>query len=496
MTTNTASTNSTDATTGAAGSAAGAAGAAGSAAGRTPLADRPADALRAFRDEQQQAYDELKARGLALDLTRGKPSAAQLDLSDDLLHLPTTTKDRKGVDVRNYGGLEGLAELREIFAELLWVEPSQVVAGGNSSLSMMYTTIVDFLLFGGVASPRPWGQEQTVRFVCPVPGYDRHFSMLAAFGIEMVTVEMHDDGPDMDAVEALVRDDASVKGIWIVPTYANPSGAVVSQEVAARLTAMPTAAPDFTIFWDNAYAFHHLTEDEAKSADVLTLAAASGHPDRPIVFASTSKITFAGAGVAVLAASEANVAWYLRHLSMGSIGPDKVNHLRHVEFFRDADGVRAHMRRHREIIAPKFAAVDEALTAGLDGLGVAEWTRPTGGYFVNLDVLDGTATRVVQLAKAAGIALTPAGASFPHGHDPRDRNIRLAPTFPVLDEVRTAMAGVATCVALAAAERLVADAGGPGEQTGEDADGAGPASHAGAAVGTGDDVNATEGATR
>jgi DNA-binding transcriptional MocR family regulator len=432
---------------------------------RTALASLSDDDLAGFLAEQREAYAALKGRGLKLDLTRGKPSAAQLDLSDDLLHLPTTTKDRAGVDVRNYGGLEGLAELRELFAELLWVEPSQVVAGGNSSLTMMYGTIVDFLLFGGVDSPRPWSQEEKVRFICPVPGYDRHFSMLAAFGIEMVTVDMHADGPDVAAVEALVKDDPSVKGIWIVPTYANPSGAVVSQEVAARLAAMPTAAPDFTIFWDNAYAFHHLTEDEAKSADILSLAAASGHPNRPIMFASTSKITFAGAGVAVLAASEANVAWYLKHLSMASIGPDKVNHLRHVEFFRDAEGVRAHMRKHREIIAPKFAAVDEVLTTGLAGLGVAEWSHPTGGYFVNLDVLDGTASRVVALAKEAGIALTPAGASFPLGHDPRDRNIRLAPTFPVLDEVRTAMAGVATCVALAAAEKLTSDrAGGVGAE--------------------------------
>ena len=424
---------------------------------RTALASLSDDDLAGFLAEQRSAYAALKARGLGLDLTRGKPSAAQLDLSNELLRLPSTTTDRAGVDVRNYGGLEGLAELREVFAELLWVEPSQVVAGGNSSLTMMYGTIVDFLLFGGVDSPRPWSKEERVRFVCPVPGYDRHFSMLASFGIEMVTVDMHEDGPDIAAVEALVKDDPSIKGIWIVPTYANPSGAVVSQEIAARLAAMPAAAPDFTIFWDNAYAFHHLTEHEAKSADILTLAAASGHPNRPIMFASTSKITFAGAGVAVLAASEANVKWYLGHLSMSSIGPDKVNHLRHVEFFKDADGVRAHMRGHREIIAPKFAAVDEALTEGLDGLEVAEWTRPTGGYFVNLDVLDGTASRVVALAKEAGIALTPAGASFPLGHDPRDRNIRLAPTFPVLDEVRTAMAGVATCVALAAAEKLTND---------------------------------------
>ena len=278
---------------------------------RTPLASLSDDDLAGFLAEQRSAYASLKSRGLKLDLTRGKPSAAQLDLANDLLHLPTSTKDRNGVDVRNYGGLEGLAELREIFAELLWVEPSQVVAGGNSSLTMMYSTIVDFLLFGGVDSPRPWSQEEKVRFICPVPGYDRHFSMLASFGIEMVTVDMHQDGPDMAAVESLVRDDPSIKGIWIVPTYANPSGAVVSHEVAARLAAMPTAAPDFTIFWDNAYAFHHLTEDEAKSADILSLCAASGHPNRPIMYASTSKITFAGAGVAVLAASEANVKWYL-----------------------------------------------------------------------------------------------------------------------------------------------------------------------------------------
>jgi DNA-binding transcriptional MocR family regulator len=452
---------------------------------RTPLASLSDDDLAGFLAEQRSAYAALQDRGLKLDLTRGKPSAAQLDLSDDLLSLPSSTKDAAGVDVRNYGGLEGLAELRAIFAELLWVEPSQVIAGGNSSLTMMYSTIVDFLLFGGVDSPRPWSQEEKVRFICPVPGYDRHFSMLASFGIEMVTVDMHDDGPDMAAVEALVKDDPSVKGIWIVPTYANPTGAVVSQEIAARLAAMRAAAPDFTIFWDNAYAFHHLTEDEAKSADILTLAAASGHPNRPIMFASTSKITFAGAGVAVLAASEANVRWYLKHLSMGSIGPDKVNHLRHVEFFKDAQGVRAHMRGHREIIAPKFAAVDEALAAGLDGLDVAEWSHPTGGYFVNLDVLDGTASRVVELAKAAGIALTPAGASFPHGLDPRDRNIRLAPTFPVLDEVRTAMAGVATCVALAAAEKLTQDrAAGVGAES----DGSTPSA---AAV-----PNATEGASR
>ena len=421
---------------------------------RTPLSDLAPDALAGFLADKQAAYADLQARGLKLDLTRGKPSSAQLDLSERLLSLPSGWKDRAGVDVRNYGGLEGLIELREIFAELLWVDVDQVICQGNSSLSLMHQTICYLLLWGGPDSERPWKDEPVVKFICPVPGYDRHHTLLDWFGIEMVTVPMHDDGPDAAAVAELVRDDPSVKGMWIVPTYANPTGAVVSEEVAAELMAMPTAAPDFRILWDNAYAFHHLTEEEAKSADALSLAAASGHPNRPIMYASTSKITFAGAGVSVLAASTANKTWFLRHLAMGSIGPDKVNHLRHVEFFGSADGVRDHMRRHRAIIAPKFEAVDAALTAELEGLGIAEWTRPTGGYFVNLDVLDGTATRVVELAKQAGIALTPAGASFPLGHDPRDRNIRLAPTFPELAEVETAMAGVATCVALAAAEQL------------------------------------------
>lgn len=421
-----------------------------------PLASlSPAD-LETFRATHQAAYDALVERGLSLDLTRGKPSSAQLDLSEDLLRLPTTTRDRTGVDVRNYGGLDGLLELRELFAELLWVDVEQVLCGGNSSLTLMHDTLVHLLLHGGPDSPRAWKDEPIVRFVCPVPGYDRHFSMLADFGIEMVTVPMHDDGPDVEAVAALVRDDPTVKGMWVVPTYANPSGSVCSPEVSRALMSLPTAAPDFRILWDNAYAFHHLTEDEARSLDVLSVAAAAGHPHRPIMFASTSKITFAGAGVSVLAASVQNRGWFMRHLAMSSIGPDKINHLRHVEFFGSAEGVRAHMRKHREIIAPKFDAVDAALTQALSGLRVATWTRPTGGYFVSLDVLDGTANRVVQLAKEAGISLTPAGASFPLGLDPRDRNIRLAPTFPVLSEVEQAMAGVATCVALAAAETLSA----------------------------------------
>ncbi len=422
----------------------------------TPLSelspDRLAERLTALRAD----YEDLKAKGLKLDLTRGKPGADQLDLSEGLLGLPTSHQDRAGTDVRNYGGLEGLIEIREIFADLLGVDTANVVAGGNSSLTMMYQVVSWLLSHGAPDSPRPWSQEETVRFVCPVPGYDRHFTMLAELGIEMVTVPMHEDGPDVPAVRALVADDPSVKGMWLVPTYANPTGAVVSTAVAAELMAMPTAAPDFRILWDNAYAVHHLTDVETKSADALGLASASAHPNRPIMFASTSKITFAGAGVAALAASADNIAWYLKRLSFAAIGPDKINQLRHVEFFGDADGVRAHMRKHRDLIAPKFEAVQAALSARLDGLGIATWSKPIGGYFVDLNVLDGTAARVVQLAKEAGIALTPAGSAFPHGTDPDDRNIRLAPTFPALTDVETAMAGVAVCVELAALEQLTA----------------------------------------
>ncbi len=419
-----------------------------------PLATLDPAQLAAFRDDVQASYDALLERGLALDLTRGKPSSAQLDLSDGLLGLPTSTLDADGVDVRNYGGLHGIREIREMFAELLWVEPEQVVAGGSSSLMMMRDVLTYLWLHGAVDSERPWSAEEKVTFLCPVPGYDRHFTLLSWFGIDTVTVPMNDDGPDVDAVARLVESDPSIKGMWLVPTYANPTGSVCSHEIAARLASMPAAAPDFRIFWDNAYAFHHLTEEEAKSADMLTLAAASGHPHRPIMFASTSKITYAGAGVAFLAASVENVAWYARHLGQGSIGPDKINQLRHVQFFGSPDGVRDHMRRHREVIGPKFAAVAEVLQQRLAGREVATWTDPSGGYFVSLDVLPGTAARVIELAKAAGVALTPAGSAFPGSHDPDDTNIRLAPTFPVLEEVREAMDAVATCVLLAAAEKL------------------------------------------
>lgn len=415
--------------------------------------------LLALHDSLRARYERDRDRGLDLDLTRGKPSGEQLDLANELLSLPRGFIDRSGADVRNYGGLQGLAELREIFAELLGAGPEQLVAGGNSSLTMMHDALSHLLRHGGPDSPRPWGADE-VRFICPVPGYDRHFTLLEHLGIRMVTVPMLDDGPDVDAVARLAAADARVKGLWVVPTYSNPTGAVTTHEVAARLAAMPTAATDFRIFWDNAYALHHLTDDEPKSSDVLGLAQVAGNPHRVLMFASTSKITFAGAGVAFLASSVRNVDWFLGHQAASSIGPDKVNHLRHAQFFESADGVREHMRRHRAVLEPKFAAVQEVLASRLTGHGVATWNSPRGGYFVNLDVHPGTAGRVVELAAEAGLRLTPAGSTHPYGRDDLDRNLRLAPTMPSVHEVREATDVLATCILLAATEHRLSAAGG------------------------------------
>ena len=416
-----------------------------------------AAALTAALPQLREAYAALQAKGLKLDLTRGKPSAAQLDLSNEMLALPgDRISSAAGTDVRNYGGLDGLPELREIFAELLEVPVEQVIAGGNASLTMMYDTVAWALLFGFPESPTPWARESSVRWICGVPGYDRHFAVCEELGIEMITVPMTPTGPDVEAVAALVADDPTIKGMWVVPTHSNPDGSVVSDDVARALVSMPTAAPDFRIVWDNAYALHHLTEAGTASAPVLRLAAEAGRPDRVLMYASTSKITWAGAGVGFLAASEANLAWYKKHLAKASIGPDKLNHLRHAMFFGSAQGVRDHMGRHREILAPKFEAVTSILEQELGKYGVGSWTEPKGGYFVSLDVVPGTASRVVELAKEAGIALTPAGATFPYGKDPADQNIRLAPTMPPLDEVSEAMRGVTTCVLLAAAESYAA----------------------------------------
>lgn len=414
------------------------------------------DQIQALLDEQTAAYRTLQESGLKLDLTRGKPSPAQLDLSNGLLSMPGPDfSDATGIDTRNYGGLTGLTELREIFAPIMQVPVAQVIAGDNASLAMMHDNLV-FALFHGVAdSEQPWGVEDSVKFICPVPGYDRHFALLEEYGIEMLPVDLLDDGPDVAAVRELVKDPA-VKGMWLVPTYSNPTGAVVSEAVAAELAALETAAPDFRIFWDNAYAVHHLTEQHTKTADILGLCSASGHPNRPVIFASTSKVTFAGSGVCFLGSSAANIEWYLKHLAKRTIGPDKVNQLRHARFLKSADGVHELMERHREILAPKFQGVVDILRARLGDYGVASWTEPKGGYFVSLDVLDGTASRVIQLAREAGVAMTPAGAAFPYGDDPRDRNIRIAPSYPSPQELEAAIDVLATCVLIAACEQALA----------------------------------------
>ncbi len=426
------------------------------------LSELSRDELVALQAEQIAAYHALVARELSLDLTRGKPSAEQLDLSNALLRLPGEGEfhDATGVDVRNYGGIQGLSELREIFAPLLNVPVAQLVAGDNASLAVMHDSIVFSLLLGTVGSAEPWSRGP-VKFVCPVPGYDRHFTLCEQFGIEMVPVPLGAEGPDLEQVRALVAEDPAVKGLWVVPTYANPDGAVYSEDVTRALVSMPTAAPDFRIFWDNAYAVHHLTDVETPALDVLGMAAEAGNPDRVFLFASTSKITLAGAGVSFFASSPANVAWYLGHLGKRTIGPDKINHLRHARHLKSPDGVRELMRAHRAIIAPKFALVDQILTERLGGYGTARWTEPDGGYFISLDVADGTATRVVALAKDAGIAMTGAGAAFPYGRDPRDANIRIAPTMPPREAVAAAIDGLATCVLLAAVEQQLAGLGTP-----------------------------------
>ncbi|MEU4577522.1 aminotransferase class I/II-fold pyridoxal phosphate-dependent enzyme [Nonomuraea sp. NPDC023979] len=393
-------------------------------------------------------YAALVQQGLKLDLTRGKPSPRQLDLSDDMLKLPTTHVTAGGLDARNYGDLQGLPELRELFGPLLQVPPAQLVVGGNASLAMMHDTVVHALLSKVPGAGRRWVEEPEITFLCPVPGYDRHFTICQEFGIKMVPVPMNAEGPDMDVVERLVAEDASVKGIWCVPKYSNPSGIVYSDETVRRLAAMPAAAPDFRIFWDNAYAVHHLTDTPAELADLLALCAEHGNPDRAFVYGSTSKVTLAGAGVAFFGSSPANVAWFLDNTRKQSIGPDKLNQLRHVEFLRDADGVAAHMRKHAELIGPKFEVVDRVLAKELGDL--ATWTSPKGGYFISLEVPH--AAEVVAKAKAAGIALTPAGATHPYGQDPDDRAIRIAPTYPGLEELEQAITGLAVCVRLVAEE--------------------------------------------
>jgi DNA-binding transcriptional MocR family regulator len=405
--------------------------------------------------DYEATFAAIKQKGLKLDMTRGKPSSEQLDLANGL-NAVLSAEDYKaadGTDVRNYGGLDGLPELKAIFAELLETSPANVIVGGASSLTMMHDAVVRGLLHGVPDGDGPWSKSK-IKFLCPSPGYDRHFSICQHHGIEMLTVELNADGPDMDAVEKLVAADASIKGMWCVPKYSNPTGETYSAGVVERLAAMRTAAPDFRLFWDNAYAVHDLFDTTDPLLEIIAACAKAGNPNRPIVLASTSKISFAGAGVAALASNPANIADAKKHLAIQTIGPDKVNQLRHVRFFKDFAGLKAHMRQHAALLRPKFETVTRIFERELGGSGLASWTKPRGGYFVSLDTLDGCATEIIKLADEAGVKLTPAGATFPYGKDPRNRNIRIAPSLPPASQVETAMEVVALCVLLASARKL------------------------------------------
>ncbi|WP_347304859.1 aminotransferase class I/II-fold pyridoxal phosphate-dependent enzyme [Corynebacterium sp. SA-MJD20WY100] len=414
-----------------------------------------ADQLKELAERTRKDYEALKAKGLQLNLTRGKPSKAQSDLANDLLSLPGEGNytDAAGNDLRNYGNLDGIREIRELWGKLLGIPAENLLAADGSSLNIMFDLISFAHTWGTNDSERPWGQEETVKWICPVPGYDRHFAITEKFGYELITVPMLEDGPDMGAIRELVQD-PQVKGMWTVPMFSNPTGVTISEEIARELASLETATPDFRVVWDNAYAVHTLTEDFPQILPILDYAREAGNPNRFWVMSSTSKITFAGAGVAFFASSLENLEWYRSFAGIRGIGPNKINQLAHYEFFGSAEGVRSVMRRHAALLAPKFDAVLRILSERLGEYEVARWTEPKGGYFISLDVIDGTATRVWELAKDAGIVLTKAGSAYPHGEDPNDRNIRLAPSLPPQAEIETAMDGVATCVLLAALEKL------------------------------------------
>jgi DNA-binding transcriptional MocR family regulator len=413
--------------------------------------------LQARAARLDERYLAFKAQHLSLDMTRGKPCPEQLDLSLGLLDCLGERDYRAadGADCRNYGGLDGLPEARALFAEFLEVDPSEVIVGGNSSLAMMHDTIVQALLRGMPGGTAAWRALPAVKFLCPSPGYDRHFAICQHLGIEMLTIDTTAQGPDMEQVEHLVTADASIKGIWCVPKYSNPTGITFSEAVVERLAHMRTAAPDFRIFWDNAYAVHHLTDTPDRLRNLAAACKAVGKPDRILTFGSTSKVSFAGAGVAVMAGSAANVQHIKASMAIQTIGPDKLNQLRHVRFFRDMAGIEAHMRKHAAILRPKFATVEEVLTRELGGTNLAQWSHPHGGYFVSLDTLDGCGKAVVAMAAEAGVQLTQAGATFPYGKDPHDRNIRIAPSMPSVAEIQKAMELVAVCIQRVSIARLL-----------------------------------------
>ena len=411
--------------------------------------------LEAELAEVRARYGEMAARGLKLNMARGKPSAAQLELSLPMLDVLDSEADlaaEDGTDCRNYGVLDGIPEAKRLMAALLDDEPENVIVLGNASLTAMYDAMVRYLVFGALGST-PWGRLPEVKWLCPVPGYDRHFKVTESFGVEMINIPMTVDGPDMDMVEELIRDPA-VKGMWNVPKYANPEGVVYSEDTIRRLAAMKPAAPDFMLMWDNAYCIHEFDGDFVPFPDIISLCAQYGNADMVYEFASTSKVTFPGAGVAVMAASEANIAYLTKLINVQTIGFDKINQLRHVLFLQDKAHTLALMRQHAAVLAPKFHAVLDALDREIAPLGIADYKRPVGGYFISLDAMPGCAKRTLALCKEAGVTMTGAGATFPYGVDPNDSNIRIAPSFPPVAELEQAIAVFCTCLKLAALEKL------------------------------------------
>ena len=407
-------------------------------------------------EQLQDEYKKYCDMGLKLDMSRGKPGAEQLNLSEGLLKTIVSNDDCKtadGLDCRNYGVLTGIPEIKEMFAELLGVEENEIMVGGNSSLNMMFDA-VSAMMTANVNGGTPWAKLDKVKWLCPAPGYDRHFGITEYFGIEMITVPMTSQGPDMDMVEELVSNDSSIKGIWCVPKYSNPQGITYSDETVTRFAKLKPAADDFRIIWDNAYAIHDIAEQGDTLLNIMEECKKYGNEDLPIIFASTSKITFPGAGVACMAASEKNMKFFLKKYTIQTIGYDKLNMLRHVKFFGNYQGLLAHMQKHRAVLEPRFKAVTDKLDAELSGLGIAQWVNPKGGYFVSVDVLEGCAKRVVQLCKDAGVVLTGAGATYPYGKDPKDSNIRLAPTLPPVEELEIAMNLFCLSTKIAALEKL------------------------------------------